>query len=134
STARLFLAVKLECAQCHNHPFAKWRREQFWEYAAFFAAATQKGGSRTISIPNTNTVVTAHFLDGKAPSSSDRTDPRVLLADWMTAAENPYFARAAVNRLWAYIFGTGLVEPVDDLTQEKERQPLLDELARQFVE
>jgi hypothetical protein len=134
STARLFLAVKLECAQCHNHPHGTWSREQFWQYAAFFAGLDGRGKPREIKIPNLNQVVTARFLDGKAPDALDKTDPRTALADWMTRADNPYFARAVVNRLWAYFFGNALVEPVDDLTRESEKDPLLDELARQFVE
>lgn len=134
STARLFLAVKLECAQCHNHPFAKWSREQFWEYAAFFAALDGRGKARQIKIPDLNQVVSTRFLDGTKPEAEDRTDSRVLLANWMTRPDNPYFARAVVNRMWAYFLGTGLVEPIDDLTRENEKDPLLDELARQFVQ
>lgn len=130
STARLFLAVKLECAQCHNHPTAAWSREQFWEYAAFFAGNPK----RDIKIPNLDTVVQAKFLDGSAPDFTNGSDPRVILADWMTKPANKYFARAAVNRVWAHFFGLGLVEPVDDLTQETEPNELLDDLARQFAE
>ena len=128
STARLFLGIRLECAQCHNHPFAQWKREQFWSYAAFFAGLgrqNQPDGSpgaireiydkRELAIPGASQVVSAAFLDGQEPNWKYRVGPRVTLADWVTAPQNPFFARAAVNRLWAYFFGTGLVDPVDDL-------------------
>ncbi len=126
STARIFLAVKLECAQCHNHPHAAWKQEQFWAYAAFFA------NGRDIRIPKKNKLVEARFPDGTAPEAKPG-GPSNTLADWMTRADNPYFARAAVNRVWAGFFGNGLVEPVDDLTQAAGPDPVLEELARDFV-
>jgi hypothetical protein len=145
ATSRLFLGVKLECAQCHNHPFARWKRQQFWELAAFFAGAMPRGfrnpdGSiapaRTpgqITIPGTKKTVKARFLDGKEPASKDA--PREALLDWMVAKDNPYFARAAVNHVWEYLLGVGLVEP---LAEEGPENPpshpeLLDLLARQFA-
>jgi hypothetical protein len=138
STARLFLGVNLGCAQCHAHPFARWSRNQFWEYAAFFAGADperQGRGRPEIEIPNTGRTVRARFLDGKELPATAGADPRAALAAWMTAADNPFFARAAVNRVWSYFFGVGLVEPVDDLGgQNPPSHPeLLDELARQFA-
>jgi hypothetical protein len=148
ATSRLFLGVKLECAQCHSHPFARWNREQFWGVAAFFSGLPQprqpgvagrprpKSPGREITIPGTEKVVRARFLDGTEPAWADGTDPRGLLAAWVTAADNPYFARAAVNRVWAHFFGVGLVDPVDDLGgQDPPSHPeLLDELARQFAD
>jgi hypothetical protein len=143
STSRLFLGVKLECAQCHNHPFAKWSREQFWGYAAFFVGQPGRpvrAGDRPpsrgqLTIPGTDKVVKARFLDDKEPGWEENKSGGVLLADWMTAADNPYFARAAVNRMWAYFFGTGLVEPFDEMgdANEPSHPELLDELARQFT-
>jgi hypothetical protein len=148
ATSRLFLGVRLECAQCHNHPFASWKREQFWGYAAFFAGMQRQGNGdfvqpgrevtdrRELTIPGTEKVVQAKFLDGTEPQWKPRASARETLADWMTAADNPYFARAAVNRLWGYFFGTGLIDPVDDMVGS-ERVPshpeLLDELAREFA-
>jgi hypothetical protein len=133
STSRLFLAVKLECAQCHDHPFAKWSQEQFWQTAAFFAGVPQGNDQRQIRIPTKGTTVQALFLDGSEPKWKQGVSPRVVLADWTTSPQNRYFARATVNRLWAQFFGIGLIEPVDDLTQETEKNPLLDELANQFA-
>jgi hypothetical protein len=146
ATSRLFLGVKLECAQCHKHPFARWSREQFWGLAAFYSGLPQRRQNglarveprptgRDIKIPGTEKVVQARFLDGKEPRWAEGMDPRTTLADWVTAADNPYFARAVVNRLWAYFFGVGLVDPVDELGDENpaSHPELLDALARQFV-
>ncbi len=133
STARLFLAVKLECAQCHNHPHAEWTQEQFWEYAAFFGGG-KANGKASIRIPKLNKSVSAKFPNGREPTFTQGSNPRTVLADWITTADNPYFARATVNRVWWHLFGNGLVEPVDDLTQEVDDNPLLEELAKQFAE
>ena len=146
--SRVFLGVRLECAQCHNHPFASWKREQFWSLAAFFAeiapqtpddgqAARRMPSTvpiRELTIPGTKKVVKATHLDGSAPVWRPRADSREILADWITAPENPYLAKAVVNRVWARFFGLGLVEPVDDLDNAttSEFSGLLDELADQF--
>jgi hypothetical protein len=144
STARIFLGVKLECAQCHSHPFAPWRREQFWGLAAFYTGLPQPGqrgraapvaNPPQIRIPGTEKIAPARFLDDKLPEFTDGADPRVLLANWVTAADNPYFARAVVNRVWAHFFGIGLVDPVDEMgAQNAASYPeLLDELGRDFT-
>src|SRR5262249_55477126 len=118
STARVFLGVSVECAQCHNHPFADWKREQFWGFAALFAGIKSQrqmdfllpdgedAGKREIAIPGpgTRTVVQARFLDGSTPAWKSGTSARATLADWVTSPRNPFFARAAVNRTWAYFF------------------------------
>ena len=147
-TTRLFLGVRLECAQCHDHPFATWKREQFWGMTAFFAGIQrQEQGDfvnplnesfnrRDIKIPGNGRVVQAVYLDSKKPTFKNNVSSRVPLAEWMTAADNPYFARTAVNRMWAHFFGHGLVEPIDDMlgSESQAHHPeLLDELARQFV-
>ncbi len=99
SVSRVFLGVRIECAQCHNHPFAKWRREQFWQLAAFFAGAETEIGARTsdlqlaeLTIPDTGKKVSACFLDGSAPVSKSpkHAAPKELLAQWLTAPRNPY--------------------------------------------
>ena len=147
NTARLFLGVRIECAQCHDHPFAKWTREQFWGYAAFFGGIQKTGDNdgigpirevsdrRELAIPGTDRVAQAAFLDGSEPQWRFRVGSRVTLAEWMTAAENPYFARAGVNRLWSHFFGAGLVEPVDDLGDDKAatHPELFEELAQAFA-
>jgi hypothetical protein len=141
-TSRLFLGVKLECAQCHNHPFARWQRKQFWEFAAFFNGIntrvrnpdqTGAGTPGEIQIPGTDRKVKAQFLDGKP--AGGRGDFRPALVDWMVANENPYFSRAVVNRYWEYLMGTGLVEPVDEETVENppSHPELMALLAEQFA-
>jgi hypothetical protein len=150
STSRLFLGVRLECAQCHNHPFAQWKREQFWNQAAFFAGLEAPGnqpglrpfrdnpGIREIAMPDAGKMVPARFLDGTEPKWQDKVSSRKTFADWLTAPDNPYFARAAANRLWASLLGAGLIEPVDemvgDAAQGAEHSALLDELAKAFIE
>lgn len=148
-SARAFLGLRLECAQCHNHPFAKWKREEFWGYAAFFAGVPRQADDdatalprptkedptrRELTIPGTSTVVKALNLDHSAPDWRPRAETREVLADWITAPGNPYFARATVNRTWARFFGYGLIDPVDDLdaTAEPALMELLDEVAADF--
>jgi hypothetical protein len=148
STARVFLGVSVECAQCHNHPFADWTREQFWGFAAFFAGIQSQRQQdivlptkedpykRELAIPGTTKIAQAKFLDGRDPKWKFKVSARTTLADWLTARDNPFFARATVNRAWAYFFGTGLVEPVDEMvgTSSTPSNPeLLDLLAREFA-
>jgi hypothetical protein len=145
--ARAFLGIRVQCAQCHDHPFAKWKREEFWGFAAFFAGVPQQPDDATtlrrsredtqrreLTIPGTKKVVKAAHLDHSAPAWRPRAGTREVLAEWVTAPDNPYFARAAVNRTWARFFGNGLIDPVDDI--ESEGDPalvgLLDEVAQQF--
>jgi hypothetical protein len=130
STARLFLGVELECAQCHKHPFAHWTRTQFWEYAAFFADAGQATGRPELRIPGSDQPVQARFLDGSRPQWKAGLSGPKTLADWMTRPDNPFFARAAVNHLWRYFFGTALQQHGQEPT---DNEPILDELARAFV-
>lgn len=147
STARVFLGINLECAQCHNHPFAPWKREQFWQLTAFFAgverlradnpfaAAPERLDRHSLMIPGTQQTVAARFLAGSPPQFAADVSPRQVLADWVTARDNPYFARAAVNRFWSHFFGRGLVEPLDELGSRETilYEPLINQLAGQFV-
>jgi hypothetical protein len=150
SVARVFLGVRLECAQCHDHPFGKWTREEFWSQAAFFAGIKGPQGQpfyfgsqlrevsdkREMSIPNTDRVAQARFLDGKTPRWKFKVGARTTLAEWMTARDNPFFAKAAVNRVWAHFFGVGLVEPIDDMNEDNpaSHPELLTELAKAFAD
>ncbi len=151
SSARVFLGIRLECAQCHNHPFATWTRDQFWGLASFFAGIQTRdnGGGivlpdrevldrRELAIPGTDRVVQATFPDGTDPEWKFKVGPRQTLADWVINKNNPYFARATVNRIWAHMFGIGLIEPVDDMAGGQDTKmhhaELLDALAKEFVE
>jgi hypothetical protein len=148
STARLFLGIRLECAQCHNHPFADWKRDQFWQYAAFFSGIRgqnqgdfisplgEQPEKRKITIGGSERVVEARFPDGTEPKFQAKEPTRKTLADWVTSSKNPYFARATVNRLWDYFFGMGLIDPVDEMVgvdSSTLHPELLDELAKAFV-
>jgi hypothetical protein len=149
-TSRLLLGVKLECAQCHDdRSGGKWKRTQFWELAAFFADLSQDGaeyivtaprqqkaGPARIRISELNTWVETRFPDGRRPSWERAITPRQALAEWITCRDNPWFARAAANRLWHYFFGVGLIDPVDGLGLEDNppsHPELLDELVQQFI-
>lgn len=149
STSRAFLGVQIQCAQCHDHPFQAWKQKDFWAYAAFFARV--KSGPGPVG-GFVNQVVDAKEGEVRNPRSGDPQMPfylggsqaeevaektrREQLADWITSKDNPYFAKAAVNRMWAMLFGRGLVHPVDDLGEHNlaSHPELLDELAKYFIE
>ena len=146
-SARAFLGIRVQCAQCHNHPFGKWKREEFWGFAAFFAGVPQQADDantlrryredsqlRELTIPGTSRVVKASHLDHSKPAWRPRASTREVLAEWVTSPDNPYFARAAANRTWARFFGIGLIDPVDDIEADGDHElvALLDEVAQQF--
>jgi hypothetical protein len=150
-SARVFLGMRLDCAQCHDDRFEPWLQEDFWGYAAFFAQISRpQGVLRDVStvmrvrdtkrgevkIPETEDVVLPRFLDG-SPINNDAASVarRTQLAEWLTAADNPYFARATVNRIWGQLFGKGIVEPVDGfgIQHKPVSQDLLDEVAGHFI-
>jgi hypothetical protein len=134
--------------QCHDHPFDHWKREDFWGYAAFFArlqrpaqvqqVAFQVADVATgdVKIPETEEVVLPRFLGGQESQDEEGTTRRTRLAKWLTSGENPWFARATVNRVWAIHFGRGIVDPVDDLGEHNRpsHPELLAELSSYFVE
>ncbi len=151
-TSRAFLGVRLDCAQCHDHPFDKWKRNQFWSMAAFYSGFKPPEGvdpenpammmntkesleSRSIKVPSTGEVVPAVFLTGAEPEWKESSAPRQVLADWVTAKDNPWFAKMAVNRLWAQFLGQGIVQPVDDFSDNNppSHPEVLSLLAEQFT-
>jgi hypothetical protein len=149
-TSQLFLGVSIECARCHNHPLEKWTQDDFNGMAAAFAQVRYKGAAgprnnerilyvdfeRQFQHPDTKQAYLAKALGGPyLQGSGDMVDRRELLVDWMTSKENPYFARAIVNRMWRQFLGRGLVEPVDDFraTNPPANEPLLAALADDFV-
>jgi hypothetical protein len=146
SVSRTFLGLRMECAQCHNHPFATWTQEQFWQQAAFFASVRQQSAGMFAPLVESTLVhevapaeqgIThqAMYLDGSTPAWSADARPRALLADWITSRDNPYFARAGANRVWAQLFGRGIVEPVDDFRDDNppEHPELLNLLADSYA-
>jgi hypothetical protein len=149
ASSRLFLGIKLECAQCHNHPFASWSRKQFWQFAAFFSGirpqqpqagvfsgVLEDASKREIKIPNTETTVQARFLDDTEPKWQDGDSARTVLADWLTSGKNPFFAKAIANRMWGHFFGLGIIDPVDDFGEANppSHPELLDELGSALVQ
>lgn len=148
ATSRMFMGIRIECAQCHNHPHDSWKQEHFWGYAAFFAGIERTSRNegdlgfvrevfdrRELTIPERDTVVQATYLDGSLPEWKSKTSSRRTLATWLTAKQNPYFAKAVVNRMWGHFFGAGIVDPIDDFsgTNKPSHPELLDELAADFA-
>jgi hypothetical protein len=153
NATRVFLGVQLQCAQCHNHPFTDWKQDEYWGMAAFFTRlrtagnprqAVREGGTVSISengkgrpvrLPISAKRLPPKFLQGDAPEIGSGAAYRPVLADWMTRASNPYFSRAMVNRLWAQMFGRGLVQPVDDMHDgnSPSHPQLLVDLSAQFA-
>lgn len=149
ATSRLFMGVKLECAQCHDHPFATYTKEQFWQTAAFFgefAALPPVAPSfvgplppqyrkNQITVPNSETTLVATYFDGSTPDWQPAKSPREELAAWLTGQDNPFFAKNMANRLWARFFGIGLIDPIDEPgdANPPSHPELLDELAKGFA-
>jgi hypothetical protein len=133
-TARAFLGVRLECAECHPHPYARLSPQGFWEFAAFFARSKGRIGQQ-IRIPRTREIVPARFLTGEVPVWKTGLTPRETLAEWTTAPQNPYFARATVDHLWQNFFGVSLLqsilEPADNGPPPQTER--LEEMTRAFV-
>jgi hypothetical protein len=148
TVTRLFLGIRLECAECHNHPLENFTQDDFYGLSAFFARMKVKHGTaeyrRTwfvdeegeLEHPVTKMPVAAKFLGGESPRFQPGQDRREALAGWVTSRTNPFFARATVNRIWNEYFQTGIVEPFDDFrsTNPPTNRELLDRLAEYFVD
>lgn len=145
AVSQAFLGIRMDCAQCHHHPFEKWGQSDFYGLAGFFNGIERKelsdsrelvfhAGWKQTSMPLTKEPVTTRPPDGD-PIDTSAPDPRVQLAEWMTSPDNLWFARLVANRLWAQYLGRGLVDPVDDLrsTNPAINEPLLDWLTEQVV-
>jgi hypothetical protein len=143
--SQAFLGVRMECAQCHHHPFEKWSQDDFYGLAGFFNGIERKpiatgrvlvyhAGLRETRIPLSNKIVPTRSLNGK-PFTEFGTDPRREFARWLAAADNPWFARLIGNRLWKHFLGRGLVEPEDDLrsTNPPTNEGLLTLLAEHAI-
>jgi WD40 repeat protein/mono/diheme cytochrome c family protein len=163
NTTHLFLGIRFNCNKCHDHPFERWTQDQYYQTAAFFAQVGMKkdpaGGDGTIGgsavesgkplyeiVEDAKTGEVKHDRTGQvtepkfpfpvafeAPPDAPR---RTKLADWITSKDNPYFARSFVNRVWGYLFGVGIMEPIDDIRagNPPTNPELLDYLTREFVE
>ncbi len=163
NTTQLFLAVRFNCNKCHDHPFERWTQDQYYETAAYFAQFALQpdpeskdrtiGGSAVEGAQPYYEIVadaatgevkherTGQFTSPRLPYSCQHpaatSDPRrQQFAAWLTSADNPYFARSYVNRLWGYLTGVGIIEPLDDIRagNPPSNPELLDYLTSQFIE
>lgn len=136
--SRAFLGVRLQCANCHNHPLDRWTQDDYHGLAAIFARLDR---GRMVKVSSRGTVTNPRTGEPAIPRLpgvkylENDTDPLTGFANWLTRKDNPHFARAQVNRLWRAMFGRGLVEPVDDLraTNPATHPKLLDRLADDFI-
>ena len=126
NVAQIFLGIRVQCAQCHNHPFDRWTMDDYYSFTAFFAQIGRKQGEdyRETIVFDRGAGETRHLVDNRvmAPKflggevlDPKRKDRRRALAEWIVAPENPYFSVSVANRVWAHFFGLGIVEPVDDV-------------------
>ena len=147
-TAQVFLGTRLQCARCHHHPYERWGQDDYYGLAGFFTRLGRKSfgepppyfssGNVTTGERNplTGQVPEPKYLNGPIAKFTPEEDPRHALVDWMARPENPFFAKALVNRLWGHFLGRGLVQEIDDLreTNPPSNPELLDALAKDFVE
>ncbi len=155
TTAQLFFGIRMQCAKCHNHPFEKWTQDDYYSLAAFFARVKVKKDPEDdaapkqpaiaeyvfldrageVTQPRTNKQMPPRFLGGQVPTVAPTQDRREALATWLTAPENPFFAKSLVNRVWYHLLGRGIVDPVDDFRDSNpaSNEELLNALAKDFV-
>jgi hypothetical protein len=150
--SQIFLGVRMECAKCHHHPSEKWTQEDHYQLAAFFGKMRSRGqgisapisgevemwwydaSGKGVTHPLTDVVMTPKAPDGPEIPYVDGVDPRGQLVDWMVGEENPFFAKAIVNRIWGELMGRGIVDPVDDfrVSNPPSNPELLEWLAADF--
>jgi len=151
-TTQVFLGVRMVCAQCHDHPFERWTQNQYYEMSAFFSAVGLRPGyevgeeilfdqrqdfdmkhPKDSRVMNPKFIVPANWGGTGAPPTDQRR--RLAYAEWLTAKDNPFFAKSTVNRVWSYFFGRGIIDPVDDIraSNPPSNPALLDELTKDFV-
>lgn len=151
SVAQAFLGIRIQCAQCHHHPAERWSQADYYQLAAVFARVGRKGGFADAEVPTNETIYladrgevfhprTGALMRPRPPGGAEFAlsrydDPRRSLARWMTAPDNPFFARTMVNRMWGHFFGRGIIHPIDDArsTNPPSNPELLDALARDFI-
>jgi len=159
TTAQVFLGVRMQCARCHNHPFERWTQTDYHSLAAFFARVQYRvvennrrdrldkhefDGEQIVFQdresewvhPRSRETLRPLFLGAETPVFAANADRLQALADWVARPDNPFFARAQVNRVWYHLMGRGIVDPIDDFRASNPpvNGPLLDALARDFVE
>jgi hypothetical protein len=147
NVAQVFMGMRIQCAQCHNHPFDRWTMDDYYGFAAFFSQIGRKrgedpremiifnSGSGEVRHPVGNRVMAPKFLGGAAPDVKGQ-DRRLVMAEWLASPENPYFARNLANLVWAHFFGRGIIDEVDDvrISNPPVNVELLDALGQRFTE
>lgn len=146
--AQLFLGVRMQCAQCHHHPFERWSQDDYYSLQAFFSQVGRKpSGTRgeDLIFHKRGMAAATNIKTGKQlkpgalgdviPAIAADEDPRLRLADWMSSKENPFFAKSLVNRYWKHFFQRGLIEPEDDIrdTNPPTNPELLAALEKHFI-
>jgi len=146
--SQVFMGARLQCAKCHNHPFERWTQNNYYGMGAFFNRIQRKNTKRPnemfIWVTDSGDVIqprTGQKMNPWVPgrgeiTDSDKHDPRKDFAQWLTQADNPFFAKIEVNRIWSHVFGRGIVDPPDDFrdTNPPSNAALLNRLASEFVE
>jgi hypothetical protein len=159
ATAQVFLGIRMQCAKCHNHPFERWTQQDYHQFAALFTRVDYRivennrkdkldkhefdgeqivymERSGELAHPVTKEPLKPKFLGTATPDFAEEDDRLLALADWIARPDNPYFARAQVNRIWYHLLGRGLVDPNDDFraSNPPSNAALLDELAKDFAD
>jgi len=147
NVAQVFMGMRIQCSQCHNHPFDRWTMDDYYGFAAFFTQIGRKGtedfreivvfnsGGGELNHPVRGKPMKPKFLGGAEPDVAGK-DRRQVLADWLASPENPYFAKNLANIVWAHFFGQGIISETDDvrISNPASNQALLDELAKRFTD
>ncbi len=145
---QVFLGTRFSCNQCHDHPFERWTQNQYYELAAYFADVGRRDlpdgdefvftNASPIAVinPSTNQPASPKFPFSHSGAIDANAHRREQLSQWLTAKENPYFARSIVNRYWSYFLGRGIIDPVDDIraSNPASNPELLDALTKDFVD
>jgi hypothetical protein len=147
NVAQVFMGMRIQCSQCHNHPFDRWTMNDYYGFASFFSQIGRKGtddprevivfnsGGGEVSHPLTKQVMKPKFLGGDAPNVAGK-DRRLVMANWLASPDNPYFATNLSNIVWAHFFGQGIIHEVDDvrISNPPSNGELLQELGKHFTE
>jgi len=147
NTAQIFMGMRIQCAQCHNHPFDRWTMNDYYSFAAFFTQIGRKNaedprerivfdkGEGDIKHPVGGRTMAPKFLGGSVPDVKGK-DRRQVLAEWLASPQNPYFARNVANIVWAHFFGKGIIDLVDDVrvSNPASNPELLDALAKKLTD
>jgi hypothetical protein len=145
--AQIFTGMRVQCAQCHNHPFDRWTQEDYYGFVTFFTGVKRKMASEAREFwvyDDVNAAPAKHLLDGHpvpatflggAQPDVKGKDPRTALAEWLTSKDNSWFRENMANRIWAQFFGRGIIDPVDDvrISNPPSNKELLEELGRRLV-